>query len=213
MQYDASGTLPSKARLIFLIGPSGSGKDSLIDAVRGDLQAAGIEIARRVITRSAEARGEAALGVSPERFEAMRTAGDFALHWQANGLCYGIPAQVDQWLAAGTSVLVNGSRGHLAEARRRYPQLLAVGLTVSNDALRGRLLARGRESAEEIEQRLARNASLPAYDAGVHVLDNSGSLETAARALLALLCEEGVLENKATHLFPLGDMTAGESHD
>lgn len=75
MQYDASGGVPSSGRLIFLMGPSGSGKDSLIDAARERLSAHGVEVARRVITRSAEAKGEAAHGVSIERFEAMRTRG------------------------------------------------------------------------------------------------------------------------------------------
>ncbi|MCF1488681.1 phosphonate metabolism protein/1,5-bisphosphokinase (PRPP-forming) PhnN [Pseudomonas sp. AA27] len=193
MQYDASGGATSRGRLVFLMGPSGSGKDSLIDAARERLFTLGVEVARRVITRSAEAKGEAALGVSVERFEAMREAGAFALDWQANGLSYGIPVQLDAWLAAGRSVLVNGSRAYLANARQRYPDLVAVGLTVSQQALRQRLLARGRESNEEIEQRLARNFRLQAYDPGVHVVDNSASLASAVEALLALLRSEGVI--------------------
>ena len=193
MQYDASGTPPSRGRLIFLIGPSGSGKDSLIDAAREQLLTQGVEIARRVITRSAEAKGEAAVGVSAERFEAMREAGEFALSWQANGLSYGIPIQVDDWLDRGLSVLVNGSRGYLAQARERYPDLLAVGLTVSPQVLRERLLARGRESHEEIELRLARSAGMQGYDASVHVLDNSASLSSAVEVFLRLLDEHGAL--------------------
>ena len=46
-------------RLIYLIGPSGSGKDSLLDAARPRLAERGCRIVRRVITRSAEAVGEA----------------------------------------------------------------------------------------------------------------------------------------------------------
>ncbi|MDW9405994.1 phosphonate metabolism protein/1,5-bisphosphokinase (PRPP-forming) PhnN, partial [Pseudomonas soli] len=193
MQYDASGGAASRGRLIYLMGPSGAGKDSLLEAVRERLLAQGIETARRVITRSAEAKGEAAHGVSAERFEAMREAGAFALDWQANGLRYGIPAQLDLWLAAGRSVLVNGSRAYLPIARQRYPDLVAVGLVVSPPVLRQRLLARGRESTEQIEQRLARNFRLQAYDSGVHVVDNSGSLAGAVEALIALLRSEGVI--------------------
>ena len=116
------------------------------------------------------------------------------MHWRANDLDYGIPLQVDQWLAAGRSVLVNGSRAYLAEARRRYPNLLAVLVEVRHGVLRERLLARGRESAEEIEQRLARNARLQALaDPSLHVLDNSTTLETAVTALFTLLHDEGVL--------------------
>ena len=193
MQYDASGGSASRGRLIFLMGPSGSGKDSLIDAAREQLFSLGIEIARRVITRSAEARGEAAHGVSTERFEAMREAQAFALDWHANGLHYGIPAQLHTWLAAGRSVVVNGSRAYLPIARQRYPDLVAVGLVVSPQVLRQRLLARGRESTEQIEQRLARNFRLQAYDPSVHVVDNSGPLADAVEALITLLRAEGVI--------------------
>ena len=194
MQHDASAQGKASGRLIFLIGPSGSGKDSLIEQSREPLAAAGVEIARRVITRSAEAKGEAAHGVTPERFEAMRAAGEFAMHWQANGLEYGIPAQVDQWLAQGHSVLVNGSRAYLPQARLRYPDLLAVCLVVKPEVLRERLLARGRETPQEIDERLARSAGMRLdQDSTVHLLDNSGSLATAVEGLLQLLREEKLI--------------------
>lgn len=193
MQHDASSQDKASGVLIYLMGPSGSGKDSLIEAARAQLAGAGVEIARRVITRSAEATGEAAQGVTPERFEAMRAAGEFAMHWQANGLEYGIPKQVDVWLAQGRSVLVNGSRSYLPEARRRYPGLLAVRLEVDPEVLRARLIARGRETPQEIDQRLARSARLQGCpDPGVHALDNSGSLATAVSALFDLLRQQGV---------------------
>jgi len=175
-------------RLIYLIGPSGSGKDSLLDAAREPLALRGCRIVRRVITRSAEAVGEAAQAVSVEQFTQMQAQGDFALSWHANGLYYGIPKEIDEWLASGLNVLINGSRGHLPQARERYPDLMAVLLTVDQAVLRQRLLARGRESIEDIEARLARNAQfaekLLAGDPGLVLLDNSGALETTVARLL-----------------------------
>jgi ribose 1,5-bisphosphokinase len=179
-------------RLIYLIGPSGSGKDSLLDAARGPLAERGCRIVRRVITRSAEAVGEAALGVGLEEFLAIEAQGGFALSWRANGLAYGIPRDIDDWLAAGHDVLVNGSRGHLPATRLRYPNLLVLLLTVDHAVLRQRLLARGRESVEEIEARLVRNARfsesvLASNDSGVCIIDNSGLLEHAVERLLSCI--------------------------
>ncbi|MEN0108250.1 MAG: phosphonate metabolism protein/1,5-bisphosphokinase (PRPP-forming) PhnN [Pseudomonas sp.] len=175
--------------LIYLIGPSGSGKDSLLQAARPALEAQGCHIVQRVITRSAEAVGEDAQAVSPEQFDRLEADGAFAMSWRANGLAYGIPAQIDTWLAAGDDVLVNGSRAYLAEARRRYPSLLAILLTVDPQVLRQRLLARGRESLAEIEARLARNAQFlsQAADDDVHRLDNSSYFESTVTALIDLI--------------------------
>ena len=186
-------------RLIYLIGPSGSGKDSLLDAAREPMAARGCRIVRRVITRTAEARGEAAQAVSVDRFGEMQAQGAFALSWYANGLHYGIPNEIDQWLADGHDVLINGSRGHLPQARARYPDLMVVLLSVDQAVLRQRLLARGRESAEEIEARLARNAQfadeLLATAPGttgpaVILLDNSGALEHTVSRLLQRIDRE-----------------------
>ncbi|RMS82332.1 Ribose 1,5-bisphosphate phosphokinase PhnN, partial [Pseudomonas savastanoi] len=111
---------------MYLIGPSDSGKDSLLDAARETLAQRNCRVVRRVITRSAEAVGEAAQAVTVEQFEQMRERGAFALSWQANGLHYGIPIEIDQWLLEGHDVLINGSRAHLQKAQMRYPTLLAV---------------------------------------------------------------------------------------
>lgn len=178
-----------QGRLIYLTGPSGAGKDSLLEAARAALAERGVRIARRVITRSAEAVGEAAHSVSHAQFERMEAEQAFALAWRANGLAYGIPAEIDAWLAAGEHVLVNGSRGYLPEARRRYPDLLAVLLSVEQDVLRERLLARGRESPEQIEARLARNALFAGELDDYIRLDNSAPLDESVARLLALLDE------------------------
>ena len=109
-------------------------------------------------------------------------------------MSYGIPREIDDWLAAGEDVLVNGSRGHLQSTRLRYPDVLVLLLTVDQTVLRHRLLARGRESLIEIDQRLARNARfserLLADDPAVLLLDNSGPLESTVEHLLACIDEQ-----------------------
>jgi ribose 1,5-bisphosphokinase len=176
-----------KGRLIYLIGPSGSGKDSVLDAARERLTERGVRIARRVITRSAEAVGESAEAVSHDEFDRLERSGAFAMSWRANDLAYGIPIQIDEWLAAGDDVLVNGSRGYLAQARRRYPEMLAVLLSVRPEVLRQRLLKRNRETPEQIEARLARNARFEDSLDEVFLLDNSGDLQDSVNKLLRFI--------------------------
>ncbi|KEA38886.1 ribose-phosphate pyrophosphokinase, partial [Pseudomonas aeruginosa] len=127
-------------RLIYLMGPSGLGQGQPVAGRARALALRGCRIVRRVITRSAEAVGEDAQAVTPAQFDTLERASAFAMSWRANGLCYGIPVQIDEWLAQGYDVLVNGSRGYLAQARRRYPDLLAVLLGVKTEVLRQRLL-------------------------------------------------------------------------
>jgi ribose 1,5-bisphosphokinase len=178
-------------RLIYLMGPSGSGKDTLIDAARELLRELGCDVVQRVITRSAESVGEEAIGVSVEEFQRRKNDGEFALSWQANGLDYGIPIEIDQWLGAGRHVLVNGSREYLPVALVRYPDLVPVSLIVKDDVLRERLLRRGRESRAEIDARLSRNGLFMADGSMggvfVHQLDNSGELVITVKKLLDLL--------------------------
>ena len=76
-------------RLFAIVGPSGAGKDTLIQgalAVRP-----GLSVVRRVITRPTSAGGEDFEGVTAAAFAARSKAGEFALTWQAHGLSYGIP--------------------------------------------------------------------------------------------------------------------------
>lgn len=176
-----------KGRLIYLIGPSGSGKDTVLDAARGALAERGVHVARRVITRSAEAVGESAEAVSPVAFEQLERSGAFAMSWRANDLAYGIPAQVNHWLAAGDDVLVNGSRGYLSQARQRYPDMLVVLLSVRPDVLRQRLLNRNRETLEQIEARLARNARFEDSLDELYLLDNSEDLQASVDKLLRII--------------------------
>ena len=177
-----------QARLIYLMGPSGSGKDSLLAHARARLAAeAGVVFAHRYITRPADAGGENHVALTREEFVTRRQARLFALHWESHGLCYGIGLELNLWLAKGSTVVVNGSRGHLREASARYPELLPVAVAVNPQTLQRRLLARGREDAEGIARRLQRQAAEPPGNGAWQTIDNNGPLAQGGEALVALI--------------------------
>lgn len=178
--------------LWIVVGASGAGKDTVLRRL-GALAAAPaaprLHIARRWITRPAHA-SEDHHPVSEAHFAAMAAAGEFALHWRAHGLGYGIGREIDIRLAAGDAVVFNGSRAHLGEAYRRYGAARAVLIRVAPAVLAARLAARGRENAADIAARLARHDELDARmaaDPRLVTLDNDGTPDAAARALYALV--------------------------
>jgi len=71
------------------------------------------------------------------------------------------------------------------QARMRYPGLVLVEIAVSEPVLRERLLARGRETAEQVEQRLQRNRNLSSVAHEAQVINNEGTLGSAGQALVA----------------------------
>ncbi|WP_019938702.1 phosphonate metabolism protein/1,5-bisphosphokinase (PRPP-forming) PhnN [Bordetella sp. FB-8] len=176
------------AGLVYLMGASGSGKDTLLSLAQTRLTGADrIAVARRVITRPGSVH-EASLEVTEAQFEQMNQAGRFAMQWSSHGLRYGIGVEIDAWLAQGQVVIVNGSRGYLPQALARYPAISAVQIHVDRNVLAQRLASRGRETPEQISRRLAQ--AVPDGELNVpppgtlHGLDNNAAPDAAAQRLL-----------------------------
>ncbi|WP_296644579.1 phosphonate metabolism protein/1,5-bisphosphokinase (PRPP-forming) PhnN [Roseinatronobacter sp.] len=169
--------------LVAIVGPSGVGKDTLIDALARARPE--YHFAQRIITRAANAGGEAHKAVSHALFEAQLAMGSYAFHWQAHGLRYAIAASIDQHLAAGRVVVFNGSRKTLPDIAHAYPQLLVLMITAPADILAARLAERGRENARDITARLKR-ADLPPPE-GATVIMNDGTLDAALAQIEAAI--------------------------
>ena len=175
-----------------VVGPSGAGKDSLIDFARGRLATdPRFAFPARCITRPATAGGEDHIEIAPDAFAALRAEGGFVLDWEAHGLCYGIPAHIADEVEAGTSVIVNLSRGVVDDARRKFHRARVVHVTAPPEVIAGRLAARGRESKADIEARLRRASSAGPSGDDVFRLDNAGSLEDAGTSLVDFLVSHG----------------------
>lgn len=173
------------ATLILVVGPSGAGKDALIEA--GRRARPGLFYPKRVVTRPADAAGEEHEGVDPAAFERMEAEGRFALTWRAHGLAYGVPRAILDELAAGRDAVVNVSRSAVEAARALWPAVRVILVEAARETRAARLRARGREDAGEIDSRLAREPAVMTAGADVLVVDNSGRFEDAVSAFLAAL--------------------------
>jgi len=182
---------PPKGVLFLVSGPSGAGKDAVIDAARRRLASKGrFVFPLRTITRPEGFGGEIHVAMTPAQFDRLRRGGAFALCWGKRGLNYAVPAAIDADLAAGRHVVVNVAASAIAEARARYPEVVVVWLNAAPEILRQRLRLRGRESATEIEERIL-TAEEPPTDADVEILNNEGALEDAVEAFVSLLEDHG----------------------
>jgi ribose 1,5-bisphosphokinase len=168
--------------LVLVVGPSGAGKDTLLDVARATLEGDDrFRFVRRTITRSAEAGGEAHEAVSRHAFAHRR----FALQWHAHGIDYGIPLAIEAELEAKRVVVASVSRTVIADAAARYA-VRVIEVTAPADMLAARLASRGREDHLDIARRLARTVELPAGVAVEQVM-NDATVEIGAARFLAAL--------------------------
>lgn len=148
-------------RAFYLMGPSGSGKDTLIQQLQTQLGAA-MSVPPRYIDRPyLSGQLEQHYALSPAVFSEFQDKNCFSLAWAANGHRYGYDRQWLADVAAGKIVLLNGSRAHWPQAQQHYRErLVPIALALPQAVQKSRLQQRGREGEEAIAARLARSAAL-----------------------------------------------------
>lgn len=185
--------------LFYLMGPSGVGKDTILNALRARLEDKPVMVAHRYITRPATAHGENHVALTAKEFHTRLLANSFALHWHSHDRNYGIGIEINNWLGQELSVLINGSRAYLPQARDVYPALQPILITAPEEIIAERLYKRERESAEEITHRLQQNARLNArcttsttVGLPTAVVTNDSSVDAAVDQLESILCHKKI---------------------
>lgn len=142
---------------MILSGPSGVGKDSLLDAwIAVDPRV------RRVVTyttrppRSGEQDGVDYHFVSPSRFEDLVKRGAFLEYKQVHGYSYASPLHdTEAMLAKGeVAVLKIDVQGAMEAVRKRPDAITVFILPPSVEALKSRMRGRGKDDEATIARRL-----------------------------------------------------------
>jgi guanylate kinase len=144
--------------LFVVVAPSGAGKTSLVNAMLG--VESGIRLSVSYTTRApreGEVDGREYHFVPRESFERMIAAGDFLEHANVYGNYYGTSRTwIEAELAGEHDVLLEIDWQGALQVRKLFPRMVGIFiLPPSLVELRRRLTARGKDSAEVIEKRMA----------------------------------------------------------
>ena len=194
------GTRPEKSRLTVLSGPSGVGKDAVIEEIRA--RAPWIWMSISMTTRKPrdyEVDGKHYHFVDRRTFEHQVRTGQL-LEWaEFAGNLYGTPrGAVEAHLAVGDPVLLKIDLQGARQVRDAMPDARLVFLAPpSVDELKRRLRGRGTESEETIRRRMEHAddelRAEPEFDLTVV----NDSIERAAAELVGLLGCHPISGNRA----------------
>jgi guanylate kinase len=198
--------------LVIVSSPSGAGKTTLTKQLLKEF-AGQLEFSVSYTTRPmrpGEVNGRDYWFVSPEEFERMVQAGEFAEHAFVHGNRYGTAqAPVEAALAAGRDIIfdVDWQGGQALSSRWPKDSLKIFVLPPSHEVLEARLRQRATDAAHVIETRL-RNArdELHHYNEYEHLIVND-DLDRAYNVMKATyLTRRFGVANRPDVAYPLADL-------
>jgi guanylate kinase len=185
------------ALLVIVSGPSGVGKDTVIEALRARPRDPDYHYVVTCTTRgprSSEVPGVSYQFLTPERFHALREAGELLEANEVHGNWYGTPRrEVAQALADGHDVILKIDVQGAMVVKQRVPEALLVFLVPpSLETLFQRLRSRATETADQLEIR-QRNAAIELARQGDYdrvVVNEDGQVDRTAAEIEAIIAQE-----------------------
>jgi guanylate kinase len=187
------------ALLVIISGPSGVGKDTIIDAVRARDPEEGGDYHYVVTCTTRSPRPGEIPDVSyhfltGDEFHALRDAGELLEANEVHGNWYGTPRrEVAVALAAGRDVILKIDVQGAQVVKERIPDALLIFIVPpSLEALFQRLRSRATETADELELR-QRNAAIELARQGDYdqvVVNETGEVDRTAAEIEAIIAQE-----------------------
>ncbi len=185
------------AQLVIISGPSGVGKDTIIDALRDRPRDPDYHYVVTCTTRQprpGEVPDVSYQFLTEPDFLALRDAGELLEANEVHGHWYGTPRrQVAQALAEGHDVILKIDVQGAMVVKQRVPDALLVFMVPpSMEALFQRLRSRATENADELELR-QRNAAIEIARQGDYdrvVVNETGQVERTAAEIEAIISQE-----------------------
>lgn len=179
--------------LFVLSGPSGTGKGTVCGEIlkREDELTISVSATTRE-KRAGEVDGETYHYVSKDDFEAMIDKGEMLEYALYNGNYYGTPkTAIESLLNNGRDVLLEIEPQGALQVKKLFPEAVLVFLIPPTMAeLKRRLLTRGRESEEEINERIgAAKWELEQADKYTVLIENN-ELEQCVSNVLAYIASK-----------------------
>ncbi len=182
-----------KGVLIVLSGPSGSGKDSMLNMFlrRGNDCYLSISATTRA-PRVGEKDGESYHFLTKGQFEEKIAQGGFMEYAEYCGNYYGtLKAPVFEALDKGRDVILEIETKGALNIKRQFPEAVLVFVTApSMEELRRRLSGRGTDSAEVVERRLKKAEEEMTLIPEYHYTIVNDTLEHAAQQLEQIVAAE-----------------------
>jgi guanylate kinase len=182
--------LAGPARLTVLSGPSGVGKDAVVQAVRRLHPEAWVSVSTTTREpRQGETDGVQYHFVDRDTFGKLLDSGELLEHAEYAGNLYGTPrGPVEEQLAAGGSALLVIELQGMRQVRKLMPEAQFVFLAPPSwDELVRRLVGRGTEDEAERERRLSTAREELAAQAEFDVSIVNREVHAAAEELVALM--------------------------
>jgi len=185
------------ALLVIISGPSGVGKDTIIDALRDRPREPGYHYVVTCTTRGprpGELPGQSYQFLTPAAFCDLRDAGELLEANEVHGHWYGTPRRdVAEALADGHDVILKIDVQGAMVVKQRVPEALLVFIVPpSLEALFQRLRSRATETADELEIR-QRNAAIELARQGDYdrvVVNETGEVDRTAAEIEAIITQE-----------------------